>query len=110
MNNNTPVKRLQRLRNSQQIRDLVSEVGFGVANLIQPLFVVEGISSTEPIPGLVGNLRHTIDSLKKQISEDLKQGVRQFILFQVPKEKRARGFENEFALKAIRAVREEFKT
>jgi porphobilinogen synthase len=103
------MKRLQRLRSSQQIRDMVSEVGFGVANVVQPLFVVEGLTTTEPIPGLVGNVRHTIDSLKRQVGGDLEQGVRQFILFQVPTEKRARGFSNDFAAKAIRAVKEEFK-
>ena len=103
------MKRLQRLRASAQIRDMVSEVGFGVANLIQPLFVVEGLTATAPIPGLGGNVRHTIDSLKSQIARDLVQGIDHFILFQVPQEKAAKGFSNEFAVTAIRAVKEEFK-
>jgi delta-aminolevulinic acid dehydratase/porphobilinogen synthase len=52
------VKRLMRLRGSQHLRDLCAETEFNRAQLIQPLFVVEGLGQDEPIAGLSGNVRH----------------------------------------------------
>ena len=38
------MKRLQRLRATAALRDLVSEIGFGQSQLIQPLFLADGIA------------------------------------------------------------------
>ena len=63
------MKRLMRLRASQHLRDLCAETEFNRAQLIQPFFVVEGLSEPEPIPGLRGNVRHNITSALKMIAE-----------------------------------------
>ena len=65
------MKRLMRLRSSQHLRDLCAETEFTRAQLIQPFFVVEGIESDEPIPGLRGTVRHHPTSALKQIEKDL---------------------------------------
>lgn len=83
---------LRRLRSRPQVRGLTREVVLTVDKMIQPLFVVEGISKKEPIPGLsgasgMGTFRDTPDSLLRQIESDLKQGVRSFLLFGVPQKK-----------------------
>ncbi len=46
------MQRLQRLKTTAALRDLVAEVGFGQSQLVQPLFVVEGLAGPEPVPGL----------------------------------------------------------
>ena len=46
------MKRLQRLRATAALRDMVSEIGFGQSQLIQPLFLSEGATQEEPIAGL----------------------------------------------------------
>ena len=63
------MKRLQRLRATAALRDMVSEIGFGQSQLIQPLFLAEGLSKEEPLAGLPGNSRHTLTSLLTQFEK-----------------------------------------
>ena len=66
------MKRLQRLRATPALRDMVSEIGFGQSQLIQPLFLSEAATKEEPISGLQGTSRHTLASLLTQFEKDLK--------------------------------------
>jgi porphobilinogen synthase len=102
------MKRLMRLRATQHLRDLCAETEFNRAQLIQPLFVVEGLESQEPIPGLRGNVRHSTASLLGQIESDLAAGVTQFLLFPVPDQKREKGFKHQFSAAAIAEIRRQF--
>src|SRR4029450_11592800 len=80
-----------RLRQSAHIRDLLAETTFSVAQLIQPLFIVEGLSGAEPVSGLGDNARRGDAAGREQIARDLDAGVRHFLLFAVPHEKIRRG-------------------
>jgi porphobilinogen synthase len=100
------MKRLQRLRATVALRDLVSEIGFGQSQLIQPLFLAEGVTQEEPLSGLPGTSRHTLASLLTQFEKDLSAGVRQFILFPVPARKSNRSFQAEFVGTAINQMRQ----
>jgi porphobilinogen synthase len=100
------MKRLQRLRATAALRDMVSEIGFGQSQLIQPLFLVDGIAGEEPLAGLPGNSRHTLDSLLAQFDKDLAAGVRQFLLFPVPAQKSNRSFAADFVGKALQKLRQ----
>ncbi len=100
------MKRLQRLRATVALRDLVSEIGFGQSQLIQPLFLAEGVTQEEPLSGLPGNSRHTLTSLLTQFEKDLAAGVRQFILFPVPARKSNRSFQAEFVGTALSQMRQ----
>ena len=102
------MKRLMRLRASQHLRDLCAETEFNRAQLIQPFFVVEGLKSEEPIPGLRGNVRHNIPSALKQIERDLNDGVTHFLLFPVPAEKKESGFSHDATQKTISEIRWQF--
>jgi porphobilinogen synthase len=97
-----------RLRASQHLRDLCAETEFNRAQLIQPFFVVEGLSSAEPIPGLRANVRHNIPSALQQIEQDLNDGVTQFLLFPVPAEKKESGFSHDATQKTISEIRKQF--
>jgi porphobilinogen synthase len=100
------MKRLQRMRATVALRDLVSEIGFGQSQLIQPLFLAEGVTQEEPLSGLPGNSRHTLASLLTQFEKDLSAGVRQFILFPVPARKSNRSFQAEFVGTALSQMRQ----
>jgi porphobilinogen synthase len=102
------MKRLMRLRASQHLRDLCAETEFNRAQLIQPFFVVEGLSNSEPIPGLRGNLRHNIPSALKMIEQDLAAGVTHFLLFPVPAEKKESGFSHDATRQTISEIRKQF--
>src|SRR5215831_8848010 len=100
------MKRLQRLRATAPLRDLVSEIGFSQAQLIQPLFLGEGSTKEEPIGGLPGTSRHTQASLLAQVEKDMAAGVRQFLLFPVPAHKSSRNFAADFVGTALQKMRE----
>jgi porphobilinogen synthase len=100
------MKRLQRLRATVALRDMVSEIGFGQSQLVQPLFLAEGVTQEEPLSGLPGNSRHTLASLLTQFEKDLSAGVRQFILFPVPARKSNRSFQAEFVGTALSQMRQ----
>jgi porphobilinogen synthase len=99
------VRRLQRLKTSAALRDMVAETGFGVAQLVQPLFVVQDLSAPEPVPGLGDNARLPLALVGERIERDLAAGVRQFMLFAVPAAKQERGFDPGFAADAIAAIK-----
>lgn len=100
---------LRRLRQSKTVRDLTQEVRVSHEQLIQPLFVVEGIKSREPIPGLTGVYRETPESLLKQIQADLEAGVSKFLLFGVPASKSESRFDSSFTAGQIAAIKNRFK-
>jgi len=102
------MKRLMRLRSSQHLRDLCAETEFNRAQLIQPFFVVEGLTQEEPIAGLRGNVRHNVASALKQIEKDLADGVTQFLLFPVPAEKKEGNFTHKLTNQTISEIRRQF--
>jgi porphobilinogen synthase len=97
-----------RLRQSAQMRDLIAETTFSVAQLIQPLFVVEGMTGTSPVPGLGEVARQGESALLEQIARDLDAGVRQFLLFSVPSSKRGHALSFDHARRAAAAIKERF--
>jgi len=101
-------RRLMRLRATEHLRDLCAETEFNRAQLIQPLFVVEGLGGDEVIPGLRGTFRQNIASMVGQVERDLEAGVTQFLLFASPLVKRESGFDHQFTQEAIRALRDRF--
>src|SRR5258707_1989290 len=102
------MERLMRLRGSQHLRDLCAETEFNRAQLIQPFFVVEGLSQEEPIAGLHGNVRHSVASALKQMEKDLADGVTQFLLFPVPAEKKDGNFTHQLTRETISELRRQF--
>jgi porphobilinogen synthase len=85
-----------RLRRTPHLRDLVAETTFSVAQLIQPLFVIEGLADSEPIDGLGDNARHGDGAALEAIARDVDAGVRHFMLFAVPSSRspRPEGFSH----------------
>ncbi len=100
------MKRLQRLRATAALRDMTSEIGFGVSQLIQPLFLSAAATKEEPLDGLPGTSRHTLASLLTQFEKDLSAGVRQFLLFPVPATKSSRNFNADFTSTALQQMRQ----
>ena len=79
-----------RLRRTAHLRDLLAETSFSAAQLIQPIFVVEGLTGREPIPGLGDNARLGSAAALDAIARDVDAGVRHFMLFAVPAERHVR--------------------
>ena len=82
---------MRRLRQSPAMRRLVAQTSLTVNDLIAPLFVREGITEPHPIASLPGVSQHSLDSLRKEVSELAELGVPGIILFGVPATKDAEG-------------------
>ena len=106
-----PLTRLRRTRQSNALRNLVAENSLSVNDLIQPLFIKEGLKGKEPIESLPGVMRLGLDVLNEEIKELEMAGIQAVALFPVidPSKKDDQGKEslNEDNLisKAIRQIK-----
>ena len=96
-----------RLRRSAHLRDLCAETSFTRAHLVQPIFVVEGLAGSEPIPGLDGNRRLGLDAALDVVAADVAAGVRHFLLFAVPSRAGTPGY-GAFAATVVGAIKRAF--
>jgi porphobilinogen synthase len=97
-----------RLRQSSHLRDLCAETTFTVGHLIQPLFIVEGMTGSELIPGLGDNARLGERESLDVIARDLDAGVRHFLLFSVPAAKKHDALSFDHARRAVETIKNQF--
>jgi porphobilinogen synthase len=83
--------RPRRLRATPAMRRLVAETRVHPAELILPLFVVEGATEPRPISSMPGVVQHSLDSLRAAIAEAAEVGLGGVMLFGVPEHKDATG-------------------
>jgi porphobilinogen synthase len=86
-----PQARPRRLRTTQALRRLVARTSVRPADLVQPLFVKEGISDPQPVGSMPGVMQHTRDSLRKAAAAAVEAGVGGLILFGIPAQKDTHG-------------------
>ena len=75
---------MRRLRRTPLIRELVREVIVSKSDLIQPLFVEEGLNKNAPISSMPGQTRFSLSSLEKEALSLKERGVRSVLLFGIP--------------------------
>ena len=88
-----PIARPRRLRRTAAMRRLVAPTSVRPADLVQPLFVKEGITDPQPVGSMPGVVQHTRDSLRKAADQAVRAGVGGLILFGIPAVKDGRGTE-----------------
>ncbi len=109
-----PSTRLRRLRQSESIIDLTSECAVTKNDLIQPVFVKEGLSDKEPIESMPGIFRFGEDSVLKEIEEINQLGIRAIAIFPVidPSKKDSKGTEatkrDNFISRVLGSIKSKF--
>ena len=98
----------RRTRLNRHLRELVREVRVSRDQLVQPLFVAEGLQEREAVAGLDGVYRDTADTLLAQIDADLKHGLSKFLLFGVPARKQEPPFNFDFPAAQAHAIKSRF--
>lgn len=73
--------RPRRNRKSAVIRDMIQEHHLTPANLIFPLFVIEGQNQKTEVSSMPGIYRHSIDNLLREVESCMKLGLYAFDLF-----------------------------
>ncbi|WP_257666938.1 porphobilinogen synthase [Parapedobacter tibetensis] len=75
------LKRPRRNRKSAVIRDMVQETHLNAANLIFPIFIVEGSNIKTAVSSMPGIYRYSIDNLLREVESCMNLGLRAFDLF-----------------------------
>jgi porphobilinogen synthase len=105
-----PVTRLRRFRRTAPLRSLVRETRLDLADLVYPLFVCPGEELEEPLEGLPGIARRSVDVLAAEAARVHALGIGAVLLFGIPEEKDEAGSgaydEDGIVQRALRTVRE----
>ena len=75
---------MRRLRRTSLIRELVREVRLDRSDLIQPMFVEEGLKTDAPILSMPGQRRHSSTTIGREVTRLVDRGVKSVILFGIP--------------------------
>ncbi|MBC7400773.1 MAG: porphobilinogen synthase, partial [Mucilaginibacter sp.] len=108
------LQRPRRNRKSEVIRQMVQETHVSAANLIFPLFIVEGTNQKTEVASMPGIFRYSIDNLLREVESCMKLGLNAFDLFpnisEELKDKYATESHREegLYLRAIREVKNNF--
>ena len=112
MDSQFPATRMRRMRRNEFSRRLMRENELTVADLIYPVFVIEGEGTTEAVPSMPGVKRMTIDLLREEAKKALGLGIPMMAIFPVvPLEKKTDIGEESYnpvglAPRAVRAIKE----
>ena len=77
--------------------------------LIQPMFVDQRLKSPKKIKGLGENFSWSQNTILRAVEKDIKKGIRNFLLFIVPKEKQKLPEDFSFHYEVIRSLKNNFK-
>ncbi|WP_295653832.1 porphobilinogen synthase [uncultured Mucilaginibacter sp.] len=75
------LQRPRRNRKSEVIRQMVQETHIGAANLIFPLFIVDGKNKKTEVASMPGIYRYSVDNLLHEVEACAKLGLMSFDLF-----------------------------
>ena len=104
--------RPRRLRRSETMRALVREHRVEVAQLVQPLFIVENPAAAGEIGSMPGVQRYTVGTAVQEVGVLEALGVRSVLLFGIPETKDAAASSNYdpngVVQQAARAIKEAF--
>ena len=114
MSANFPATRLRRTRSADWSRRLHRETTLSPADLIWPLFVIEGEGAEQPVASLPGVSRWSVDLLLERVADAIALGIPAIALFpNTPPDRRSDEAEeawnpDNLICRALRAIRERF--
>ncbi len=106
------IKRPRRLRNTQAMRDLVSEANLNPKSLVLPVFVKENLSEKIEISGMKNVFQHTEKTLLETAEAAVNAGLGGIMIFGIPEKRDAQGSEalnpNGILSRSVRAVKDKY--
>src|SRR3989441_9004896 len=103
---------MRRLRRTPLIRELVREVRLDRSDLIQPIFVEEGLKTDAPITSMPGQRRQSSATVLREVARLVDKGVKSVVLFGIPTAKDEIGSAaydpNGVVQKTIRHIKDQF--
>jgi len=107
-----PVSRLRRLRKTPALRDMFRETTVSRADLIYPLFIVEGENIKKEISSMPGQFQMSIDNAIRECAELESLGIKSVLLFGIPlaKDEAGSGAYADYGIiqRAVREIKKNF--
>lgn len=107
-----PEKRLRRLRQNQNLRDMLSSTILRVDDFIYPMFIVYGQNKEIEIKSMPGVFQYSLDKLVFAVEGIVKLGIKSVLLFGIPENKDSVGtgayIETGIVQQAVRLLKKEF--
>jgi len=107
-----PISRPRRLRQSETLRNMVRETDLKPADLIYPMFVIEGHDIKNPVQSMPGVEQLSLDRLLPEVEEVARRGIPSVLLFGIPAQKDSRASEaynpKGIVQEAVRIIKQEF--
>ena len=108
-----PAQRLRRLRENPRLREWVGEHRLDVKQLVQPLFVKEGLIKPAPISSMPGQFQWPLDALPGEVSRIAQLGIPAVLLFGIPSAKDLSGNQalskNGILQRSIKKIKQKHK-
>jgi len=79
-----PIVRMRRLRQSEQLRNLVRETRLHVDQLVYPLFIAEDLKGPREISSMPGVMQWPLEMLGREIERVVALGISSVLLFGIP--------------------------
>lgn len=99
-----------RLRKNKAVRDLVRETHLSMADVVYPIFIVDGKGVKREIPSMKNQYHYSVDMLADAVKDFRERGIGYLLLFGVPDVKDAQGtpafIEDGLVQQAIRAIKQ----
>lgn len=104
--------RFRRLRRNETIRSLMRETRLHPADLIYPVFVIEGENIKNPVDSMPGVYQYSVDRLDEIIGKAADSGISGVLLFGIPSHKDETGSQayapDGVTQRAVRWIREHY--
>lgn len=101
--------RLRRLRNNENIRNMVRETSISVNDLVYPVFIKEGENEKIPVDSMPGIYQYTIDRFKEELDRIVEANIPAILIFGIPEHKDECGSEayaeNGITQRVIRQIK-----
>lgn len=81
------MKRFRRLRTSEPMRRLVRETKIAAAEMIYPIFVIEGENIKNPVDSMPGVYQYSSDRIGEVLQEVTESGISGILIFGIPAHK-----------------------
>jgi len=105
-----PDYRPRRMRQNRAFRRMIRETELSTADMVLPLFAVEGSGVQDPIESMPGQYHYSVDKIAGVAGQAVNAGIPAVILFGVPDRKDALGTrayaDDSIVQKAARAIKE----
>lgn len=109
-----PNVRLNRLRQNQGIRSMLDSSIPGPEKFMWPIFIKEGTGIRQPVPAMPEQFYYSVDSVCKDITEVVAQGIKSILIFgvienELRSDNAKYSYDNDgLVQKAIREIRKNF--